>query len=296
MHGGSPVAMVTSESQNELLAVSLPDGIVLRRLRVPAGPENVEAGAGPVVVVSSKARAVSIYAWRTLRLIRRFTGFRDPHLVALGPSGEWAYVTDDATGKLTVIQLAGPKIVNRPYVGAEAHHLAFSPDEKQLWVALGEKARTIVVLDTSRADRPRVVGRIDPGFEAHDLTFSRTGSRVWITSSSDRRVHVFDAKSRRELFAIEIGPPPQHVAFGTRGYAYVTSGYGSRIAMVHPRRGRVLRSAPVPYGSFNVTTDGGLVVTSSLLRGTVTEFDDRLHRIASLKVAPAARDAAISVW
>ena len=102
--------------------------------------------------------------------------------------------------------------------------------------------------------------------------------------------------SRRELFAVGVGPPPQHVAFGTRGYAYVTSGYGSRITMVDPRRGRVLRSAPVPYGSFNVTTGGSLVVTSSLLRGTVTEFDDRLNRLTSVKVAPAARDAAIAVW
>lgn len=53
-------------------------------------------------------------------------------------------------------------------------------------------------------------------------------------------------------------------------------------------RGRVI--------GVNVTTGGSLVVTSSLLRGTVTEFDDRLNRLTSVKVAPAARDAAIAVW
>jgi hypothetical protein len=49
------------------------------------------------------------------------------------------------------------------------------------------------------------------------------------------------------------------------------------------------------YGSFNVATAGGFVVTSSLLRGTVTELDSQLRTIATLKVAPAARDVAIAV-
>ncbi len=296
--GGSPVALVTAESENELLAVSLPGGAILRRVRLPADPENVAAlVAGPAVVVSAKAGAVSILAWRSLRAVRVLRGFRSPHLVAIAPDGEWAYVTDDGSGIISVIELARAKIVSRVFVGLGAHHLAFSPDEKRLWVALGERARTIVVLDTSRPDRPRVVSRFDPGFPAHDLSFSPDGRRVWVTSDADGRVTVFDADSRRRLYSVLVGPPPQHLAFGLRGFAYVTSGYGSRIIMIDPNRGRVVRSARVPYGSFNVTTSGGLVVTSSLLLGTLTEFDNQLHlMMRSVKVAPAARDAGISVW
>lgn len=293
--GGAPVALVTAEKQNELLAVSLPDGAILRRVRLPADPENVDVGpAGPAVVVSARGGAVTLLAWRSLKVVKVLHGFRGPHLAAIAPDGKRAYVTDDATGLLSTIDFTRERVVGRVLVGAGAHHLTCSPDGLRVWVALGEHARTLVVVDVSRPAQPRVVGRFDPGFAAHDLSFSPDGRRVWVTSDSSDRVVVFSARTRRPLSSLAIGPPPQHVAFGPHGYAYVTSGYGSRIAQATTQR--VVRTAPVPYGSFNVTTAGGLVVVSSLLRGTVTELDDNLRLLTTVKVAPAARDVGVSVW
>jgi hypothetical protein len=116
-----------------------------------------------------------------------------------------------------------------------------------------------------------------------------------VTSDADDRVRIFAAATHRALFSVFVGLPPQHVAFGPRGEAYLTRGYGSRIVAAS-RFGSVLRAATVPYGSFNVATAGDFVVTSSLLRGTVTELNAQLHVVRTLKVAPAARDVAISVW
>src|SRR5207244_1873492 len=110
--------------------------------------------------------------------------------------------TDDASGELTVIRLGDGAIVDRLVVGAGAHHLAFRPDDREAWVALGESARTIVVLDTSNLARPRVVTRFDPGFPAHDLTFAPDGRRVWVTASDSAEVGVFAAASRRLLFRV----------------------------------------------------------------------------------------------
>jgi DNA-binding beta-propeller fold protein YncE len=298
--GGSPVALVTAETENALLAVSLPDGRILRRVRLPADPENVAAGVQtPVVAVSTKGHAVTVLAWRSLNVVRIFRDFTSPHLAAISPDGEWAYVTDDATGTLTVIRLSTTKIVDRIFVGKGAHHLSFSPFaiEHQLWIALGEQARTIVVVDTAEPARPKVIGRFDPGFPAHDLAFSPLGTRVWITAANSNDVTVFSARTRRPLLRVTAGPPPQHVAFGEVSKdAYITSGYGSRVERVSPA-GRVLRTLELPYGSFNVATSGGLVVISSLLRGTVTELTDGpMWRELTAKIAPAARDVAIAVW
>ncbi len=186
--------------------------------------------------------------------------------------------------------------MNRLFVGIGAHHLAFRRDQRQLWVALGEHARRIVVVNTAIPDRLRIETSFDPGFPAHDLAFAPSGQRVWITSDSDGDVRVFDARTRRVVSTVGAGPPPQHLVFGPSGVAYVTSGYGRSIESVSARNGRILRRVSVPYGSFNVTTQGGLVLTSSLLRGTVTELDSRLRVVRTVTVAPAARDVAASLW
>ena len=299
--GGTPVALVTAETENSLLAVSLDDGSLLRRLALPADPENVVVGAGvTAIVVSARGHAVTLLDWRTLNALKVLRDFGAPHLAAVAPDGRWAYVTDDARGQLVTIALASRQVVDRLAVGAGAHHLTISPDGRRLWLALGEQARTLVVVDTTNPGRPRILRHFDPGIAVHDLAFSPDGSQVWLTSSNSQTVTVVDAHSARRLFAVPAGRPPQHVAFNysvskLSRFAYISSGYSSRIEMVDARNGRVLRLARVPYGSFNLTTAGGLVVASSLMRGTLTELNEQLHLIRNVKVAPAARDVAVVV-
>jgi DNA-binding beta-propeller fold protein YncE len=293
--GGTPVALVTAETENELIAVSLR---VLRRVSVPDDPQNVVADEQTVVVVSPGAGAVTLLDPRTLRVRKVLRGLGAPHIAALDPSGKWAFVTEDAHGQLDVVSLTRLRIAKRLFVGLGAHHLSVSPLGTRTWIALGERARQIAIVDTSRPAHPRLLRRFDPGFDAHDLAFSPNGSRVWVTSSEDHSIRALSAVTGRRLFSVAAGPPPQHVVFGAwkRPRAYLTSGYGSRIEMVDPRGGRVLRIASAPYGSFNLTLIGGNVVTSSLLRGAVTYFDSELRLLRTLRVAPAARGVAGVVW
>ena len=296
--GGTPVALVTAETEHQLIAVEFPHGKVLRRVTVAADPQNVVADQRTAVVVSPGSGAVTLLDARTLRVRKVLRGFDAPHLAALTPDGKWAFVTDDPRGQLDVVSLTRLRVVKRLYVGAGAHHLSLSPDGQRLWIALGEHARELSIVDVSRPEHPRLLRRFDPGFVAHDLAFSPNGSRVWVTSAQDSSVRVLSSTTGRRLFSVSAGPPPQHVVFGawTRPRAYVTSGYASRITMVDPRRGRILRIASAPYGSFNVTLIGGNVVTSSLLRGTVTDFDSDLRLRRTVRIAPAARGVAGVVW
>ena len=54
----------------------------------------------------------------------------------------------------------------------------------------------------------------------------------------------------------------------------------------------------MPYGSFNLATFGGKVVTSSrCFTGHVTELEaGTLRRIWTTKIAPVTRYVAISLW
>src|SRR5919204_367587 len=197
---------------------------------------------------------------------------------------------------LDVVRVSGrPRVVRSVFVGAGPHHMGLSPAGNELWVALGERARTIVVLDISDPMRPKVVGRFDPGFAAHDVAFS-SDWRVWVTAADRRSVTIFDSRTLRPVARVAAGAPPQHVAFGPIRGAFVTSGYGSSLEIVNRFSGRVLRTVRVPYGSFNVATFGSFVVTSSLLRGTVTELTDEGHVWMNKRVAPAARGVAVATF
>ena len=288
-------ALVTDENQNRLLVVDLASGQVVRRIALPPDPEDVAADAsgGVVVVVSSAAGKVTLLNRDSLSPISTLGGFDSPHIAEISPDGQHAYVTDDARGTLTAIDLANARVTSTVEVGAGAHHLSFSPDQIRTWVALGESARTIVTLDTGDVAHPRVTGRFDPGFAVHDLSFSPDGQRVWITASSESRAAVFSALDHRLLFRVPVGPGPQHVAFEGR-VVYLTSGYGSVIEQVDAATGRVLARARSPYGSFELDAGHGYVVTSSLLRGTLAIYTPQLSLLRVVHVAPAAREVAVS--
>ena len=295
--GGRPVALVTAETENEVLAVALGPhgGRILKRVHLTDPVMIAAPPHGPAVVVSPRG-TVTLLGWQSLRPIKIFHGFGTPEVAAIAPNERLAYVTDGTTGRLSVIDLARRAVVDRVFVGAGAHHLGVSPDGKRIWVALGETARTIVRLDAANPLRPRVVGRLHPRYLAHDVRFEPDGRTVWVGSARSSVVAIDSAETGRILEGAEGGRAPQHVAFSGRN-ALITSGYGSSLTAVCWRGGCRRRVVPTPYGSFNLATYDGFVVTTSLFTGQVTELRvGDLHRLWTAKVAPAARYVAISVW
>jgi hypothetical protein len=303
--GGTPVALVTAEAQNKLIAVALPSGRVLKRLPMPADPENVEAGLRTAVVVSTRAGAVTLVDVLSLRIRKVIRGFAAPHIAALSPDGRYGYVTDDTRGQLAVIGLARGRILRRLFVGRGAHHMAISPDGGRLWIALGERARAITVVDTTHPSRPRIVGRLVPGESAHDLAFSPGGERVWVTHDDRSTITLYDARTMRPVVTLPAGRPPQHVAFSEfalnnsnpQHFAYVTSGYDGVMRIFYAESHRLVGTRSIPYGSFNASSRLGLVATASLMRGTLAELDAAppWRRLKTARVAAAARDVALVV-
>jgi DNA-binding beta-propeller fold protein YncE len=292
----APQALVTAETENRVLVVDLPSGRVVRRLAVAPDPEDIAANSGAcssVVAVSAAAGKVTVLDRETLNPRRVIGGFESPHIPEIAPGGQYAYVTDDARATVTVIALGTPRVTSTIEVGAGAHHLSFDPDRQLAWVALGESARTIVILSTANQSHPRVIGRFDPGFAAHDISFAPGGRRAWITSANGSDVTVVGAIDHRRLFDVPVGPGPQHVAFAG-GYAYVTSGYGATIEKADACTGRILARARSPYGSFELAAGDGYVVASSLVRGTLAIYTPGLTLIRVVRLAPATREVAVS--
>ncbi len=287
------VALVTAELRNELVVVALPGGRVVRRIPVAPDPKTVSAApGGPVAVVSPGSGTVTMFG-AGLRRLAVFRDFRSPQLATFTPDGEYLLVTDATAGTLTSIELARMRVVGRVVVGSGAHHLAVSPNDRRAWVALGESANTIVVVDVADPRHMRVLRRLRPTAQAHDIAFDADGRTVWVSSASRPYVSVYGAASGRLVDTVPAGRGPQHVLFAA-GHAYVTSGYGASIEMVDPARRTVIRRVELPYGSFNLASAGRWLVATSVLNGEVTVLRAAtLRRRAQTTVASVARSVAV---
>ena len=293
------LALVTVESQNLLLAVNVATGHVVRWWKMRADPENVEAYAGKAAVVSTRAGAVTFFNTDTLKDRRVVHGFTSPHIAAFSPSGDYLYVSDDASGRVAVI--LGSDVIDSVFVGRGAHHMAFSPDQSRLWVVLGERARSIAVLDTHAITRPRLIGHVDPGGLAHDAAFTPDGRYVWVTYDDRPYLRIFNARTRRPVATLPAGTPPAHIRFDDASglarygrYAYVTSGNDGVLRVYAWRTRKLVRTLRTAPGSFNLAVDRGLVATSSLTGGTLSVFRGG-RRLLGERVAPMTRDVALVV-
>lgn len=286
------LALVTVESQNRLLVVDVGSGLVRRSMPMPADPENVEAYAGQAAVVNTRAGAVTFLDPSTLRPQRIVRGFGSPHIAAFAPSGNYLYVTDDERGQLAVIL---GETVRKIFVGYGAHHMAFSPDQRELWIALGERARSIAVVDTRNPLRPRLEGNLDPHGLAHDLAFTPNGRFVWVTYDDRPYLRVFSTVTKRPVATLFAGTAPAHVRFDDarfNSYAYLTSGNDATLRLFDWRRRRLVRVLTTSPGSFNLSVHKGVAATTSLTNGTMTVVHGE-RRVSSRRVAPAARDVAL---
>lgn len=276
-------------------------GLVTSVALMQSSPEATSAGVesartrSVALVTAESENALLALSLRSGRVLKTIPGFRAPHIATSLGDGRWVYVTDDRSGELCVVNPRSAQIVARLYVGIGAHHLTVSQDGRRLWIALGERASTIVVVDVAHPGRPQILARFSPSFLVHDLAFGPHGKTVWLTSASSRPLTVVDSRSGRSLFMVPAGAPPQHVAFRGR-FAYVTSGYDGTLELVDARSGHVLRTAAVSIGSFNLAVARRRVLISSLLEGTITELSHRLRLRATYHVAPATRDVGLVRW
>ncbi len=284
--GGTPVALVTADTEARVLAVQLPTGQIYRKIATLPRPRSIETVGAVAVVAHTSEGAVSLIDAASLRVRRVLRGFDEPRYTAAGRNG-LAYVTDSARGEVVVVDAVRGRVVHRTELGGPARHLTLAGNA--LWVALGTKAERVAILDVTDPVRPRVRGRIDLPFLAHDVGFTPGGARVWVSSGDRGALAVYDARSRRRLFSLPAGAPPQHLTFLNRT-AHVTSGDDGTLR-VHSLDGRVLRTTRIPQGSYNVQNGWGVILTPSLSQGTLCVLGERGGLRSRVRVAASSHDA-----
>jgi DNA-binding beta-propeller fold protein YncE len=290
--GGTPLALVTADSEDRVLVVRLTDMRVVRSLAVPNQPHGIEAVdlLRSALVLSSASGTITVLDATRPRVRRVLEGFSAPRYAAGDPRGRYAYVSDDAAGQVIAIDVPRAKVIGRVEVGKGARHLSISLDGMRVVTSLGAKAPRLALVDVSRPQRPRLLRTFPADDLAHDVAFTPDGKHVWISSGIDHRLALHDARTLRPLHALPGDAPPQHVTFDEfTKRAYVASGESGTLRTYRLADAKLLSTRRVPAGSYNVCAQAGRVVTPSLDVGTLTMLDHRGLR--SVRIAPNAHDA-----
>ena len=263
-----PVSYVTADLESHVAVVDLVDGRIVHRVSTPPDPRSIERVGDHYVVAHTAIGKVSVLGIGVLE------SFDEPRYTAA--NGRYAYVTDSGNAQLVTIDVLHAKVVARTKLKQWPRHITIAGD--RLVVALSSSSDEIAMLDIRDPRRPELLRYVRPGFGAHDVNVAPSG-RLWVTAGEERAV---TAAGRR----LAADAAPQHVTFA-HGRAFVTSGDDGTLRVYDERTARLLHTARIPVGSYNVQHVGGTVVTPSLNLGTLTVVGGR-----STHVARSCHDAA----
>lgn len=284
------LAVATCDLDERLAVVDVAAGRVVRYVSCPADPRSVElVGGRDALVCHTATGVVSVLDGRSLSLRHVVRGFAEPRYTAAHPDGRHAFVTDSGSVEVVAVDVARGRALGRVKLEDWPRHVTIDPSGRTLWVGLGTASARVAVVDVSDPARPRHAGTIRPPFLAHDVGFAPSGAHVWVTSGEvgDLAVYGGDGRLRRRLPA---DASPQHVSFAP-GLAYVTSGDAGTLRTLGAVDGRVLNTARVPVGSYNVQAGHGLVLTPSLDGGLLSVLDRHGRLLRQVRVGRSSHDA-----
>jgi YVTN family beta-propeller protein len=213
---------------------------------------------------------------------------------APGKRPERVFVTNEASGDLSIIDPAARAVVKTVPLGKRPRGMALSPDGRKLYVAMtgspvappgvdesklpppDKAADGIGVLDLGEGRLERVIrGVSDP----EQLAVDPKG-HIWAGSEDLNAVIELDASGGR-LASVALGGAPEGVAVRPDGGAvYVTLEDSNQIAVVDPATGKVVAHIDVGARprSIAFSRDGAKAYVTSEVGGSINAIDARAHR------------------
>jgi hypothetical protein len=271
-----PWALVTCDAESHLAVVDLDTFRVVRSIATLPDPRSVELVGTRAVVCHTAVGAVSVVGASGVERVLR--DFAEPRYTASHPDGRHAFITDSGRSGVVAVDVVNGRVLGRVKLPGWARHLTIDAAGNRLWVGLGSASEHVAVIDAARL---RHHSTLTPGFGAHDVGVA-PDRRLWVTAGADHRLAI-GGKSQSADAA------PQHVTFG-EGVAYVTSG-DAGLLRVLTLGGLLMRTTPIPPGSYNVQHGFGRVLTASLSHGSLTVLDRHGAVLAHVQVAGSCHDA-----
>ncbi|GAA1007162.1 serine/threonine-protein kinase [Streptomyces thermogriseus] len=202
-----------------------------------------------------------------------------PEGVAVSPDGRRAYVTNERSSSVSVIDTATNKVDRTIPVGSFPKGVEVSPDGHRAYVAnLGSGSVSVIDTAANKVDSTIPVGRQPDGVAVSP----GDGSRVYVTNGRSDSVSVIDTATNKVDRTIPVGSSPAGVAMSPDGRrAYVANLGSGSVSVVDTTTGKVGRTIPVGRSpqAVDVSPDGRRVYVTSLGSGAVSVVDTTTGKV-----------------
>ena len=177
------------------------------------------------------------------------TGAMPSHL-AFSLDSKLAYVTEQKSGKVAVIDLAAQRLVQSIEVGKEPAGIWATPDDKEIWVGI-MGADHIAVID--RASN-KVTAKVVTGKGAHNIFPRGDGKHVLISNRVANTISMIDWQSKKvvDTFNVPGGPDCLEIIPGTNEM-WVTTRWMQTVTVVDLATKAIKARIPVgrsPHGIY----------------------------------------------
>ena len=225
------------------------------------------------------------------------------------PSGELAYVTNEDSQELTVIDTRTDSVVATIPVGTRPRGVRISPDGKTVFVALSGSPKCPPTMPDEECEKltvdktkdgvavvdvaTRKVTRVLPGgSDPETFDISPDGSTLFVSNEDVDSASIVDVASGKVRFAVPVGREPEGVRLQPDGaVVWVTGETDHNLTLLDTKTGKVLGHVNVGKRPRDLafSPDGSRAYATSEIDGTVWVIDVPSKK--TLKVIQLPKDA-----
>jgi YVTN family beta-propeller protein len=185
--GGNTVSIVDVAERRKI------GEILLGKFRRPHGID-LDRATGRLVVSTEAPDRLVVIDTKRRSVVRDFdNGGRQPHMVTLGPGGEWAYVSNTGAGTVAAIRLSDGerKIIK---VEPRPQGSVLSKDGRELYVTCTD-GTGITVIDTAKNS---VLAHIPTSKGPNRIALTPDGNTLVYSISAENKVGFANPKTRTQ--------------------------------------------------------------------------------------------------